>query len=243
MTNHLANLFETVAITHVGLVRGHNEDAFLDRPDLGLWAVADGMGGLTAGEVASAHVVAALATIRPPGSAPAMVAAVRQSLAEANTELRALAAERGSDTTIGSTVAGLIIFGSDFACFWAGDSRVYRMRDGDMDRLTRDHSFVQDLIDGGHLSAALAEKHPYASVIERAVGVDDTLELDFVQSRCQPGDVFLMCSDGLTRMVADEEIEAVLARSDLPEAARLLLENVLERGAKDNVTIVLVRCK
>lgn len=243
MTNDSADHFESVVVTHVGLVRGHNEDAFLDRPDLGLWAVADGMGGLTAGEVASARVVAALGTITPPDSAPAMVAAVRQSLAGANAALRALAAARGPDTTIGSTVAGLVVFGSDFACFWAGDSRVYRMRDRDMDRLTRDHSFVQDLVDGGHLNVAQAEKHPYASVIQRAVGVDDTLDLDFVQSRCQPGDVFLMCSDGLTRMVTDAEIEATLASAELPAAADALLKMVLERGAKDNVTMVLVRCK
>lgn len=242
MANESAGRFESVALTHVGLVRQHNEDSFLERPDIGLWAVADGMGGLAKGEVASATVVEALGAIGPADSARALLEAVRSRLDGANAALRAMAAETDPERGMGSTVAGLAIFGGDFACFWAGDSRVYRMRDGDMDRLTRDHSFVQDLIDSGHLNPAQAEKHPYASVIQRAVGVDDTLELDFVQSRCQAGDLFLLCSDGLTRMVHDPEIEAVLADNEPEAAARILLDMVLARGAKDNVTIILVRC-
>jgi serine/threonine protein phosphatase PrpC len=233
-------LVRSVARSHVGLVRSHNEDSYLDRPDIGLWVVADGMGGMTAGDVASRLIVETLDEIEQVPSAAALLQQVRMRVRGANEELRELAASRGAATAIGSTIAGLIVHSGYFACFWAGDSRVYRSRAGELDRLTRDHSLVQDMVDAGLLQPDQAEQHPNASVIQRAVGVDDDVKMEVVHARVQPGDRFLLCSDGLTRMVSDEEIEVQLAQQAIEQACDRLLSLVLERGAKDNVTIVMV---
>ena len=234
----------SAACSHIGLVRKGNEDAFLDRPDVGLWAVADGMGGLAAGDVASQAVIAALGGISGPLDAAALPGEVRRRIGDANAHLRRLAAARGPGAMMGSTVAGLIAQGGHFACFWAGDSRVYRLRSGELDQLTRDHSLVQDMVDTGQLLPDEAEQHPYASVIQRAVGVDDQVALEWVHAPLQPGDVFLLCSDGLTRMVSNPELErhlrGGLGAGGLDQACRGLVSLVLARGAKDNVTVVLV---
>lgn len=228
----------SVAYTHVGLVRAANEDSFLERPDLGLWVVADGMGGATAGALASNSVVTALGAIAPHLAAPAMMAEIRARIDAVNATLQHEAAARGPDIMIGSTVAGLVIRDGHFACFWAGDSRVYRLRRGELDQLTHDHSAVQQMIDAGVLAPEAAERHPHANVITRAVGVDPTVSLDWVHAPIQPGDRFLLCSDGLTRAVADAELETALA-APIDQAARDLIALTLARGARDNVTVVL----
>ena len=235
-------LVRSVACSHTGLVRSHNEDALLDRPDIGLWVVADGMGGMTAGEVASQLIVTSLDQIEHPGGAADLLHEVRWRVAAVNAELRTMAAARGPDVTIGSTIAGLIVHGGHFACFWVGDSRVYRSRDGELDRLTRDHSLVQEMVDAGLLLPEKAEQHPHASVLQRAVGVDDAFRMDCVHARVMPGDIFLLCSDGLTRMVSDAELERQLEAGPIDAACDAMLALVLERGAKDNVTMILVEC-
>jgi len=234
--------WRSVAVSDVGRVRKHNEDSFLDRPDIGLWAVADGMGGMTAGDVASRAIVTSLDAIEDAPDAASLLKQVRSRVASVNAELRALAAARGPTTTIGSTLVALILHAGHFACLWAGDSRIYRLRAGELDRLTRDHSLVQDMVDAGLLRPEDAESHPHASVIQRAVGVDDEVALDCVHAKFEPGDIFLLCSDGLTRMVSDQELEDGLAREPIGQASATLLDMVLTRGAKDNVTIVLVEC-
>jgi len=230
----------SAACSHVGLVRKLNEDAYLDRPDLGLWAVADGMGGMTAGEVASGAIAAALDGIPAELAPPALTAEVLRRMEAVNLELIRLAQGRGEGTVIGSTVAGLIVRQGHFACFWTGDSRVYRLRDGELDQLTHDHSLVQEMVDSGLLAPEAAERHPHASVLQRAVGVEEPLRLDWVHAPVRPGDLFLLCSDGLTRNVPDPEIEAVLAHGSIDAARDRLLALTLERGARDNVTIILV---
>ena len=230
----------SVACSHAGLVRAHNEDSFLDRPDIGLFVVADGMGGMTAGDVASAAIVTALDQIAATDDTPALMQAVRARLSAVNASLLALAERRGPGIVIGSTVAGLVVRDGHFACFWAGDSRVYRYRAGELDRLTRDHSLVQDMVDAGLLAPADAETHPHASVIQRAVGIEAELTLDGVHAAAEAGDVFLLCSDGLTRMVNDEELEHQLGQAPIEAVSAALLDLVLRRGAKDNVTTVLV---
>ncbi len=230
----------SVACSHVGLVRKHNEDSFLDRPDIGLWVVADGMGGMTAGGVASQAIVTALDDLPMPLDAPDMIREVRARIERVNGELREMAERRGPTTTIGSTVVGLVIHSGHFACLWAGDSRIYRLRNGELDRLTHDHSLVQEMVDAGLLLPEQAEAHPNASVIRRAVGVDDDIVLDTVHAQVLAGDLFLLCSDGLTRMVGDEELEDELARGPIEAVSERLLAMVLERGAKDNVTFILV---
>lgn len=233
--------FVSVSRTHVGLSRQLNEDRYLDRPEIGLWAVADGMGGHQAGDLASRLIVEALEDIA--GSAPAYARrdAVRRRLEAVNAELIARAAAMPRGTVIGSTVAVLIAHEDHYACVWAGDSRVYLLRGGVLTRVTRDHSLVQELIDGGSLSEDEARARRISNVITRAVGAGQVLDLDETHGDIAPGDVFLICSDGLSGLVRDEELGQIAAGQDLEAAADRMLDLTLERGARDNITLTLVR--
>ena len=234
--------FECVSRSHVGLKRKINEDSVLDDTDRGLWAVADGMGGHDAGEVASAAVVDALQRLPDCSDFDRFTRLAVEALRQVNDELIRLARSQDSEKTIGTTVVGLTIAGDRFRCFWAGDSRAYWYRGGEIMRLSRDHSLVQDLVDAGMLKPEEAESHENANVITRAVGVRDRLEVDTVSGDAQPGDIFLLASDGLTRLVDDAEIAAQLNGGSMEAAADRMLETVLERGAPDNVSLVIIRC-
>ncbi len=239
-TNSFA--FASASISEVGFVRKLNEDASLDRPDLGLWVVADGMGGHDSGDYASRLIVDLLGQVPPPNSAGSLLAETRNRLERANAMLRAKAAERGHGSIIASTVVVLMAHGEHFACLWAGDSRLYRLRNSEFLQVTHDHSHVQELVDVGVLSADEAESHPQANVVTRAVGADDALALDKKHDRLQVEDIFLLCSDGLTRVVPDEDIADVLRREDLESAVQTLVDTALERGSRDNITVVGVKC-
>jgi serine/threonine protein phosphatase Stp1 len=233
--------FECVSQTHVGLRRKVNEDSMLVRTDRGLWAVADGMGGHDAGDVASAKVTEALLRLPIFYDLDELVEGAIVALKRVNHDLIALAASDDVQRTIGSTVVGLAVANGQFRCFWAGDSRAYRIRDDRIMQLTRDHSLVQDLVDAGMLDQQEAENHPNASVITRAVGVVEELKVDVVSGDARPGDQFLLASDGLTRLVDDNELAAELSSMRPAEAAEKLIETVLSRGAPDNVTIVIAK--
>ena len=233
--------FESVSRTDVGLKRKINEDSVLEAPDRGLWAVADGMGGHEAGEVASAMVVAALRDLSPDMSIDSTIDKIRSAVADTNSELINLAVARSSEKSIGTTIVGLSISANEFRCFWAGDSRAYLLRDGEMLRLSRDHSLVQSLVDAGMLSPQEAENHPNSNVVTRAVGVSGHVELDVVGGEARSGDQFLLASDGLTRVVDDDELAMQLARNPPDRAADALIDLVLRRGAPDNVSLVIVK--
>ena len=233
--------FETVARTHVGCRRKVNEDAILARPELRLWAVADGMGGHHAGDVASARVIEALAQGAHGGDIQARTSDVRQQLEATNAQLRALANVGPEPKTIGSTVVAMVVEAGAFACLWAGDSRIYLLRERALTQLTRDHSLVQELVDLGEIDPADARTHPNGNVITRAVGADDRLEVDVVTGDVRPGDAFLLASDGLTRLLTDDELLGGLRVDRLESAADHLLETCLARGAPDNVSFVIVR--
>ena len=233
--------FETVARTHVGCRRKVNEDAILARPELRLWAVADGMGGHHAGDVASARVIEALAQASHGGDIHARTSAARQQLEATNAQLRALASVGPEPKTIGSTVVAMVVDGSAFSCLWAGDSRIYLLRERSLTQLTRDHSLVQELVDLGEIDPAEARTHPNGNVITRAVGADERLEVDVVTGDVRPGDAFLLASDGLTRLLTDDELLGGLQVDRLERAADHLLETCLARGAPDNVSFVIVR--
>lgn len=233
--------FECVSRTHVGLKRKINEDSILVETGRGLWVVADGMGGHEAGEVASAAVVDALRALPANPDLDALAAEATQVLQRVNGELIRLAHSNASERTIGTTVVGLAIAGEHFRCFWAGDSRAYWVRGGEIMRVSRDHSLVQDLVDAGMIKPEEAEGHENSNVITRAVGVRDSLEVDCVSGDARPGDLFLLASDGLTRVVNDDEILAELGRGSLEQAADRLIETVLARGAPDNVSLIIVR--
>jgi serine/threonine protein phosphatase Stp1 len=231
--------FECVSRTHVGLKRKINEDSVLAEPDRGLWAVADGMGGHDAGEVASAMVTDALRQLPSATDLDALADAAVESLRDVNRRLIELA-RSGGQRTIGTTVVGLAIADGSFRCFWMGDSRAYRLREGAFERLSHDHSLVQNLIDAGMLKPEEAEEHANANLITRAVGVAENCEVDLAQGHARAGDQFLLASDGLTRLVPDDEIAAELGRGPPPEAADRLIDTVLARGASDNVSLIIV---
>ncbi|WP_309610279.1 protein phosphatase 2C domain-containing protein [Sphingomonas sp.] len=233
-------LVESISRTHVGLRRKVNEDSFLDRPELGLWVVADGMGGHDAGEIASTMITNALSRAPVTRDLGAASRWVEETLSDVNEELISFARTGDRPRTIGSTVVGLLIEGPSFVAFWAGDSRAYRLRDGELSKLTHDHSLVQGLVDAGMLAAEDAETHPQASVITRAVGVARIFSLEMVTGDVQSGDRFLLASDGLTRLVPDPELCAALADGPLAPIADRLVETVLQRGAPDNVTLTII---
>jgi serine/threonine protein phosphatase PrpC len=230
--------FSCAARTHVGLKRKINEDSILAATERGLWAVADGMGGHDAGEVASTMVTDALRNLPPARGVDALAAAAVEALRAVNSELIALA---GSRRTIGTTVVALTIAEGAFRCFWLGDSRAYRLRDGTLERLSHDHSVVQELVDAGMLRADEAEAHENANLITRAIGVADAIDLDMTSGEVRPGDLFLLASDGLTRVVPDAELATGLGSAPPDEAADALVEKVLARGAPDNVSLIIVK--
>jgi serine/threonine protein phosphatase PrpC len=233
--------FECAGRTHVGLKRKINEDSILVETARALWAVADGMGGHEAGEVASGLVVETLRRLPLTADLDELASQAVEALRGANRELIALAQAQELERSIGTTVVGLAIADEAFRCFWAGDSRGYLLRDGAIERLSRDHSLVQQLVDSGMLTAEEAEGHENANVITRAVGVAEDPGVEVVSGDVRSGDCFLLASDGLTRVVADDEIAAELARGSPEEAADRLIETVLERGAPDNVSVIIVR--
>ncbi len=229
------------ALTDAGAVRKHNEDNMLARPDLGLWAVADGAGGHASGELASGMIVQALSRLPPNLGAAELLSRTRACIAEVHAALREEAARRGGNTMIASTFVGLIIRDTHFACLWAGDSRAYLLRGGKLQQITRDHSLVQELVDAGALRPEEAERHPHANVITRAVGAEDeTLELDKVIGQTQQGDRFLLCSDGLSKTLSGEEIHHLLGAPAGVPPTELLIHAALAHRVNDNVTAVVI---
>lgn len=237
--NTVALPIESFGVSHKGCVRDHNEDNYLLEPQTGLWVVADGMGGHEAGEVASASIVDHLATIGIASSAPDLRARFEDRLSRANAEIRTISRSRG--ITIGSTFAALLAMDGRFACLWAGDSRIYLVRNGSITQVSKDHTEVQELLDRGMISAEEALTWPRRNVITHAIGVSDEVEIDFQQGELMPGDIFVLNTDGLTAHVNDAEIEAAVRSAPAKAACETLLETVLARGGTDNVTIVLVK--
>lgn len=230
---------DSSALSHTGRVRELNEDRYIVEQQSGLFAVADGMGGHDAGEVASSAIVDHLRSIGIPSSAPDLRARVEDRLAQANREIRDISAMRNG-VTIGSTVALLLAFEEHYACIWAGDSRVYRSRAGQLSQVSRDHTEVQDLVDQGVLTKQEAATWPRRNVITRAIGVIDEPSLEITQGQILPGDRFLICSDGLTTHVGDDEIGRCLGGMSPHEACESLVQTALDGGGTDNVTVIVV---
>jgi serine/threonine protein phosphatase PrpC len=232
--------FRSWAVSHPGAKRKHNEDAYVDRPDLGVWAVADGAGGHQAGEVASGMIADALEAITPGLSASELLAEVRLAIERTHDALREEATRRGPDVVVASTVVVMLARGEHFACLWAGDSRAYLLRRGVLRQVTRDHSLVQELVEAGAIKPEEAQNHPRGNVITRAVGAElDDFVLDKVSDRLVPGDRFLLCSDGLCKTLPEDEIAVLLGLIDgTPPQA--LVDAALAANVSDNVTAVAV---
>lgn len=232
----------SAGLTDKGRVRGHNEDAFLDAPAQNLWVVADGMGGHTAGDVASKMIVDRLAGVKPPADPASFLDAVEQELYAVNEELRKHAAQRNV-SLIGATVVTLLASKDYLMCGWAGDSRAYRYQGGQLQQISRDHSTVQEMLDTGQFTAQqLQQTKPSGNTITRAVGGELKLFLDWSLAGYEADTQFLLCSDGLTKEVSDTRIAEELARNLAPQqTVENLVKLALEAGGRDNVTALVVR--
>ena len=231
--------FETGAVSHTGYARDHNEDRFLCEPDSGLWLVADGMGGHQRGDYASSTIVDHLSSIGKPSSAPDLQARFVDRLNRANEKIHSHARNEGA--TIGSTVVALLTFQQHFACVWSGDSRIYLIRDGQLSAMSRDHTEANELLDRGAITAEEAETWPRKNVITRAIGVAADVKLDHTYGTLKPRDTFILCSDGLTAHVSDREIRDLALHGAPQQACETMLQLVLDRGATDNTTVLVVR--
>jgi protein phosphatase len=228
--------------SHPGRVREVNEDACLEQPERGLWAVADGMGGHALGEFASRLAIRSLMDLPAPPSLGRHVSAAQERLQQANRRLRAEAARRDVPV-IGTTIAALLASQRHCTCLWAGDSRIYLYRAGRLRQLTRDHSELEAVLSRRVASLDDTLDRPPANLITRALGGADTLELDDNTIEVVDGDVFLLCSDGLSNEVSELAIEHALLPGNCRLAAEALLDLALERGGRDNITAVVVRAE
>jgi protein phosphatase len=232
--------FECGAATDTGKVRLENEDSYLVLPETGVWAVADGMGGHEAGSLASNVVVESLSKIAEPVSVTDLLTRCRERLAAANRQLLQIADEKGG-IVIGATVAALLAFEGYYACVWSGDSRIYLIRHGKIRQLSRDHTEVAELLAEGVLTSEEAQTWPRRNVITRAIGVYHDLDLEVSQGLLEKDDLFVICSDGLTTHVSDAEILHATRGENPQHACDALVALTNERGAFDNVTVVMAR--
>ncbi|NNF17555.1 MAG: serine/threonine-protein phosphatase [Gammaproteobacteria bacterium] len=236
----LVETFEwrSAALSNTGLVREINEDAVLNAPETGLWAVADGMGGHAAGDYASNLIIDSLADVAGDEEPDVFLGIVEDRLQEVNQHIYAKAQE--ASQTIGSTVVALLAFRRYCLCVWAGDSRVYRLRDGVLEQITRDHSQVEELIALGEIARQDAESHPMANVITRAVGGAKKLYLDANLQALKNRDRFMLCSDGLYKDIDNDLVLDGMNQSDPKRACKRLMDLALRAGGGDNISVAVV---
>lgn len=230
--------WRSAGLTNPGLVRRINEDAYLDLGDQGLWVVADGMGGHDAGDYASNLIVKALGDVKGKDEPDEFLKEVERRLLEVNRRLFEKAAR--TSRTIGSTVVALLAFRRYCLCLWAGDSRLYRYRNGELEQITRDHSQVEELVALGEIDRADAESHPMANVITRAVGGAASLQIDANLQALRDGDRLMLCSDGLYKDLDPAELLAGLDADDPADACKRLVDLALRHGGTDNITLTIV---
>jgi serine/threonine protein phosphatase PrpC len=226
-------VYVSAGISDVGRLRPSNQDAFVELNEVGVWAVADGMGGYRDGDVASRMVCESLQGLSAEGTLEQAIEVLRQRVTEVNRRLYEASVRRINPIVSGSTVAMLLVRRTSCAVLWAGDSRVYRWRHNRLIQLTTDHTWAAEL----NLQHAEEEAD---HAITRAVGGEGTLALDVRRDKVLLGDRYLLCSDGLTRELSDAEIAIAMAGPDVQACARKLIDTTLKAGARDNVTVVVV---
>ena len=231
--------WQSAAITDVGKVRKLNEDSILDRGGDGLWVVADGMGGHSAGDLASGLIINSLSKLASAPALPDFVERVEDAIQDVNERLFTVA--NAHNQTSGSTVVILLLCGRHAVVMWAGDSRCYRLRDGHLAQITTDHTQLELFIEKGLLTREQAVGHPSTNMVTRAVGVTDNLFLEMDLLELAAGDRYLLCSDGLDKHVKDAEIEQHLGGADPTTVAQALIDLTLSRGAIDNVSVCVVQ--
>jgi PPM family protein phosphatase len=244
-----------IALSDVGRVREHNEDAVFVDAEHGVAILADGMGGYMAGEVASQIAIdvvrehigrpaeaATLAKVDPLTGVTTAAQRIRSAVIEANQRIYAEAAKKRDQDGMGTTLVVLLIYGETACVAHVGDSRLYRLRNGRLSQLTRDHSLVQEQIDSGKLTADEAKASGYKNLVTRALGIDALTEADVNEFRVAQGDMFMLCSDGLSDMISDEAIEEEMARESPKDTiAKNLVELANRAGGRDNVSVCLLQ--
>ena len=233
--------WRSAAASHVGCVRRQNQDAFCSNPEQGIWCVADGMGGHTAGERAARLLADTLALQQAGLSLDVTAARLQAAIERVNSILSTDSVLGSSGGICGSTIVTVALTDNEGACLWAGDSRLYLCRAGQLRQISRDHSLVQELVEKRLIEPHEARLHPQRHVITRAVGANLRLELDQVRFSVQAGDQLLLCSDGLhCELDADTIRQVLVQQSDCENKVNQLIEHALACGARDNVTVNLI---
>jgi len=252
----LKDKIEIFGLTDIGLVRDHNEDSIGNNHDLGLVVLADGMGGHRGGEVASAITVSTILDQLAdtlPGSRPGRIddksgyslqsTAVVDAVNRANTNVYISSKENSHYRGMGTTVVVLLFYDGRFTVAHVGDSRLYRYRDGELEQITRDHSLMQELVERGFYTPEQAEQSLNKNLVTRAVGIEESVEIDVYEGVVHPQDIYLLCSDGVTDMVDDDTIKNTIVNNseNLEDIANELMRLSIESGGKDNISAVLAR--
>ena len=238
----IKSLNSSYAITHRGAVRQLNEDSHVEINSHNLWVVADGMGGHAAGDYASQLVVDVIKTSVQNLSINELTSAhIVSAIEEANRQLNEHSRSYLDDKTAGSTVVVLFIKDNVFNIIWVGDSRAYLYRDNILTQISQDHSQVNELLAAGAITEEEAENHPLSNVITRAVGVTKDIDVAVIQEVINRDDLFLLCSDGLTGELTDKDISSVLDPINIIDSGMALMHSSLVRGARDNVTCILIK--
>lgn len=247
---------QVAGLTNQGRVRNHNEDAIAEDPDLGVVVLADGMGGYSSGEIASQLAVdTVLEDLRRdlPGISPGdmdqqlgyspRTRAVRDAVVHANSVIYEAAQKDNRHRGMGTTLVMAVFYDSQLTIANVGDSRMYRLRDGRFEQLTVDHTLIQELVDHGFYNREEARGALNKNLVTRALGIEPSVAVDVREGLVLPGDIYLLCSDGLNDMIDDETIGRTLRdhHGDLARGAATLVDAALEAGGKDNVSVMLVR--
>ena len=230
-------------VTDTGHVRTKNEDSILVHADENVWIVADGMGGHHAGDFASQTITNNLSLFKQHTSLDDSILLLEENILNSNSVIRKKSDKLGRNATIGSTVVCAYIWYNLLFTFWAGDSRLYRFRDAKLERLTEDHSYVEELVRMGKIEARDAEEHPAANVVLKAVGIDDKLCLDFDYFEVQDEDIYIICSDGLYKDLEETKITTIIESNseDMAELSQALLAASLDAGGTDNTSIITLK--
>ena len=230
-------------VSHTGNVRSKNEDSILVHAEENLWTVADGMGGHQAGEFASQTITENLSLFKGHRSLDDNILLLEENILNSHSIIRRKSDKLGRNATIGSTVVCVYVWHNYLFTMWAGDSRLYRYRDGKLKRLTEDHSYVEELVRMGKLEARHAEEHPAANVVLKAVGIEDSLRIDMEYYELQDGDIYVICSDGLYKDLEEDKIAPIIesSREDMNGLARALLSASLDAGGSDNISIITLK--
>ncbi len=238
---------QSYGVSHTGHVRMKNEDSILVNADQSIWTVADGMGGHQAGDFASQTITENLAQFEQQASLDANILLLEENLLRSNAMIRNKSRALGRNSTIGSTVVCVYVWDHYLFTFWAGDSRLYRYRQNKLERLTEDHSFVEELVKMGKIRADEAESHPASNVVLKAIGIEEHLRIDFDYFDMEDGDIYIACSDGLYKDLKETEIAATVGdfSQDMKGLSETLLAFSLDAGGTDNTSIItlMIRSK